>query len=185
MLYGGAVTAALELRRDENGGVRVSGRFQYNAETELARGRAERFASRAFRSRIEAGEDVHLLLSHDYDKPLASRAAGTLTLEDGDDALTFEARVTDATSWGRDFLAAEAAGLIRGLSPGFRVAPGGEAVERRGEGIVRTITAADLFELSAVTVPAYPAAQVEARNWRPGAEAPDAGLVRALARWRA
>jgi len=50
---------------------------------------------------------------------------------------------------------------------------------------MRTITAADLFELSAVTVPAYPQAQVEARNWRPGAEAPDAGLVRALARWRA
>ena len=64
-----------------------------------------------------------------------------------------------------DFLAAHASGLIRGLSPGFRVADGGERIERRGTELVRTITQADLFEVSAVTVPAYPQAQIEARAW--------------------
>jgi HK97 family phage prohead protease len=97
----------------------------------------------------------------------------------------FEARIDPGTTWARDFLAAHAAGLVRGLSPGFRVAPGGERIERRGNGLLRRITAGELFELSAVTVPAYPAAQIEARNWRAGAEPHDAGLCRALHRWRA
>jgi uncharacterized protein len=189
MLWGGAAAGgALELRRDDKGGVRLSGRFPYDSETELAPGRRERFAPGAFGARVASGEDVHLLAGHDFDRPLASRAAGTLTLRDDADALTFEATLTSeaaATSWARDFLSAHAAGLIRGLSPGFRVAPGGDAVERRGADLVRTIRAADLFELSAVTVPAYPAAQLSARNWQPGAEGPDAGLARTLARWRA
>ena len=88
------------------------------------------------------------------------------------------------TTWTRDFLAANAAGLIKGLSPGFRVAPGGDVVERRGDGILRTVRAAELLELSAVTVPAYPSAQIEARNWQAGTDAPDIGLQRTLARWR-
>jgi len=45
-------------------------------------------------------------------------------------------------SYVRDFLSAHAAGLVRGLSPGFRVRPGGETVEERGKAILRTIRAA-------------------------------------------
>jgi len=49
--------------------------------------------------------------------------------------------------------------------------------------LVRTIGRAELFEISAVTVPAYPAAQVEARSWATDQAAPsDSG--RALKRWR-
>jgi len=187
MLYGGAQGGGLELRREENGGVRLGGRFPYGQETTLARGRAERFAARAFAARIEAGADIHLLVQHDFAQPLASRAAGTLTLRDTDQALELEARITPEmaqTSWARDFLAAHAAGLVRGLSPGFQVAPGGDTIERRGEELLRTVRAADLFEASAVTVAAYPAAQIEARNWNAGQDAPDSGLARMLNRWR-
>lgn len=166
MLWGGvAGGGALELRRDDNGGVRVTGRFPYGAETELSPGRAEVIEARAFAGRIEAGADIHLLFGHDYDRPLASRAAGTLTVTDTDAGVILEATVDAGTSWARDFLAAHGAGLVRGLSPGFRVAPGGERIERRGNGLLRRIMAGELFELSAVTVPAYPAAQIEARNW--------------------
>lgn len=189
MLWGGVADGGgLELRREDNGGVRLRGRFPYMAETILAPGRAERIAARAFAARIDAGGDIHLLAGHDYDKPLASREAGTLTLRDGDAALEIEALVTPAlaqATWARDFLAAHAAGLVRGLSPGFRVPPGGERIERRGDGLLRTVTAAELMELSAVTVPAYGAAQIEARNWRAAQEPPDAGLVRTLKQWRA
>ena len=188
MLYGGvAEGGALELRRDQNGGVRISGRFPYNSETMLAQGRFEQFAARAFSGRLDGAGDVHFLVQHDFTQPLASRSAGTLALRDTSSALEFDATITPemaGTTWARDFLSANAAGLVKGLSPGFRVAPGGETVERRGDGILRTVRAAELLELSAVTVPAYPSAQIEARNWQAGAEAPDTGLQRTLARWR-
>jgi len=165
MLFG-VETGALELR-SEGGQTCLHARFPYGAETELAEGRAEVFAPRAFADRIERGEDVHLLAGHDYNKPLASRAAGTLELRDTDSALEIDATIDGGTTWARDFLAAHAAGLVRGLSPGFRAARGGERIERRGDGLLRTVTKAELFEVSAVTRPAYQQAQIEARNWFP------------------
>jgi phage head maturation protease len=47
---------------------------------------------------------------------------------------------------------------------------------------VRSITRADLFELSAVTRPAYPAAQIEARQW--ASETGPRVPVHTLFRWR-
>jgi HK97 family phage prohead protease len=175
---------ALELR-SEGGATRLRATFPYGVETELAPGRREIVAPRAFADRIERGEDVLFLSGHDMNKPLASRAAGSLTIRDTDAAVEMEAEIDAGTSWARDFVAAHAAGLIRGLSPGFRILPGGERIERHGNGIMRTITAAEVFEFSAVTKPAYPEAQITARSWSPGADAPDAGLIRVLHRWRA
>lgn len=172
MMLWGAATGALELRATENGGVRITGRFPYGVETELAPGRAERIEARAFAERIEAeGQEIHFLSGHDYEKPLASRGAGTLMLTDTGDGIQFEATLSAATTWARDFLEAHKAGLIRGLSPGFRVPQGGERIERSGTGTLRSITRAELFEISAVTRPAYPTAQIEARSWDAGASA--------------
>ncbi|MGR3387668.1 MAG: HK97 family phage prohead protease, partial [Paracoccus sp. (in: a-proteobacteria)] len=84
-----------------------------------------------------------------------------------------------------DFLAAHAGGLIRGLSPGFRVDLGGERIERRGNSVLRTISPAALFELSAVTRPAYSSAQIEARAWETHQDRqPYRGAVHHLNRWR-
>lgn len=184
MLWGASL-GGLELR-SEGGATHLRAAFPYGAETELAPGRREVVAPHAFAARIEAGEDIHLLAGHDYEKPLASRAAGTLTLTDTDAALMLEARIDGSTSWARDFLAAHASGLIRGLSPGFMVQPGGDRVESKGAGLLRTVTRADLFELSAVTVPAYPQAQIEARAWETHqARQPVRGAVHPFNRWRA
>ena len=138
MLYGAPI--ALEIRA-EGGATRLSGRFPYGAETALGNGRRERFAPGAFRSRIAAGEGIFLLAGHDPEKPLASTGAGSLTLRDDDEALHIEARVAPTTSWAQDALAALAAGLTTGLSPGFRVAQGGDVVTRAGDGLVRTVPA--------------------------------------------
>ena len=83
------------------------------------------------------------------------------------------------------------AGLIVGLSPGFRVAPpeavpdAEETVEENpseGKALIRIIKAAVLFELSAVTRPAYDQASLaEARHW---ASKPVLHRPAAL-RWRA
>ena len=180
MLWG-AMNGTLEVRA-EGGAARLRAVFPYGRETEIAPGRFEVIAPRAFAARIQSGEDIHLLAGHSYDRPLASRAAGTLRLTDGAEALAVEAEIDASTSWAADFLAAHRAGLIRGLSPGFRVPPGGERIVQRGGAVLRTVTAAELFEVSAVTRPAYPEAQIEARSWQAAAEPPRA--AHALNRWR-
>jgi hypothetical protein len=141
---------------------------------------------------LAEGGDVHLLIHHDFDRPLASRSAGSLELHDDQDALTFTATLAPelrSVGYVQDFLGTLAAGLIGGISPGFRVPHGGDKVRRDGTGVMRVVRSADLIEISAVTKPAYPAAQIEARNWTPdGPIQPDglgAGLHRTLNRWRA
>jgi HK97 family phage prohead protease len=123
--------------------------------------------------------DIHLLVGHDFGQPLASRQAGSLSLESTRSALTFEAELSEevlSTSHGRDAMAMLSAGLIGGISPGFRIppertVPNAETIEEEdpseGTAIIRTINEAILFELSLVTRPAYPDTQVEARNWEP------------------
>ncbi|MEM0990815.1 MAG: HK97 family phage prohead protease [Pseudomonadota bacterium] len=169
MLWAGS-TGGLELR-SEGGETHLRGTFPYSRPTVLADGperRQETFAARAFGPSIEAGGDIHLLAHHDFDRPLASRDAGTLTLTDGDDALTFEARISPemrSVGYVKDILTTLSAGLVGGISPGFRVPEGGSYVRREGRGVLRVVERADLVEVSIVTKPAYPSAQVEARSW--------------------
>ncbi len=177
-----AAPIALEVRAVD-GVTRLSGAFPYNTETVLGDGRREQFAAGAFRSRIDAGENIFLLSGHDPEKPLASTRNGTLTLRSDDAALHIEARVSATTSWARDALAAAGEGLRTGLSPGFRVPAGGDVTTRSAGGLLRTVSRADLFEISVVTLPAYDAAQISARSWTPEAFT-NTGLIHLLRRWR-
>lgn len=181
MLWGGS-TGGLEVRQ-EGEAVRVAGHFPYDTRTELAPGYFETIARGAFASRVNSDDDLYFLSGHDFEKPLASRKAGTLAVRHDDDALTFEATVASNTTWARDFLAAHEAGLIRGLSPGFRVAKGGERVTRDGDVMHRKIMGAELVEVSAVTRGAYPSAQIEARSWEASQFARP--KIPAAMRWRA
>src|SRR5690625_2182334 len=123
-------SAGLELRAEADGSRRLTGRFPYGSPAVLDAGgkgkrpRKEQFASRAFSYAVEDTErDIHLLFGHSFDRPLASRKAGSLKLRDTAEALEFEAVLgteIQETSWVRDLLAAFAAGLIGGISPGFR-----------------------------------------------------------------
>ncbi|MEM1039398.1 MAG: HK97 family phage prohead protease [Pseudomonadota bacterium] len=210
MLWGGH-SGGLELRQSEDGGTRLQGRFPYNKRAVLSDGgrtgrpRKEVIASKAFSYRLDLPKgppenDIHLLVGHSYDRPLASRNAGTLLLDDADDALTFTAIITpdmQRVSYVSDLLGAVSAGLILGISPGFRIPPeravkDAETIEDEGHdpengahnAIIRTIWAALLYELSLVTRPAYPEAQVEARNWQPGCEHQPQSITH-LNRWRA
>lgn len=189
MLWGGH-EGGLELRKRASGALALHGRFPYGKRAVLSDGgrtgrpRKEVIAPRAFSYRVERPEeDIHLLIGHSYDRPLASRGAGTLELMDSDDALSFAATITDEmqeVSYVRDFLAAMRAGLIIGISPGFRIPPeraepNAEKVEEEdpaeGKALIRTIFAALLYELSVVTRPAYDETQIEERNWQPQPQA--------------
>ena len=183
----GFADGGLELRKRASGAMSLQGRFPYGKRAVLSDGgrtgrpRKEVIAPRAFGFRVDdPKEDIHLLVGHSYDRPLASRGAGTLELTDGDDALTFTATISEdmqRVSYVQDALTAMAAGLIVGISPGFRLPPKRavaqpEKVEDEGfdpengahNAIIRTVMQALLYELSIVTRPAYPEAQVEARS---------------------
>lgn len=196
----------LELRAAADGAKRLSGSFPYNARAIISDGgrdgrpQKEEFAERAFEYRVSDPEaEIHLLAGHSYDKPLASKRAGTLKLTDTAKALLFEALISPEvaqTTHARDVLALLGAGLATGISPGFRMppkraVPADEAEEFLDEELdpardmhrarIRRIKQALLFELSIVTAPAYPDAQVIARSLpiRPGRHAAES-----LRRWR-
>lgn len=188
MLWAGS-KGGLEVRNAADGATLLRGRFPYSVPAVLRDGRQqlrEVFEAGAFRRSIDEGAEVHFLVHHDFDRPLASRTAGSLSLTDSDDALEFEARLPpDMRNVGhvRDFLGTLAAGLVGGVSPGFQIAEGGERVTQDADGLLRTVSAASLIEISAVTRPAYPSTQIEARNWTPAPAAP-VSAAPVLSRWR-
>lgn len=169
--------SGLEVRQQGKAPV-IRGLFPYGALATMAdRGkvRKERIMPGAFSYTLDDPDrEVNLLFGHSFDRPLASRANGSLVLRDSDDALTFEATIDpdllDVTHI-RDALAMLAAGLVKGISPGFRVPPK-EVVpdnerldpEPGNPGVfIRTLLQLLLYELSLVTRPAYEASQAELR----------------------
>lgn len=180
----GALTGTLEVRAGGGRGRRLRGRFPYGSRAVMSDGgktgrpKKEVFAPRAFAYRVEDPKaEIHLLLGHSYDKPLASKLTGGLALRDSAEALVFDAAIAPEiaeTSYFADFFAGFLAGLVVGLSPGFRIPPPAavppEEAERveeedpaEGRAIIRTILQALLFEISLVTAPAYSETTVEAR----------------------
>lgn len=203
MIWGGA-NGELEMRAARDGSRRLKGRFPYGKRAVLSDGgksgkpQKEEFAPKAFAYRVNNPKaEIHLLVGHSYDRPLASRGAGTLDIRDSAEAVTFTATIVPAilrAGYAQDAMAGLEAGLITGLSPGFRippqrVSPNAEKVvpedPAQGMAMIRTIFDALLFEFSLVTVPAYKDATVETADPAnpPAAEidAMDLGELMALA----
>jgi len=200
----GFADGGLELRRRHDGSARLRGRFPYNSRATLSDGgrtgrpRKEQFAPGAFRYSVETDQEVHLLVGHSFDRPLASRGAGSLTLEDTPEALVFGATIAPQmmeVGFVRDALSALSAGLIVGISPGFRIppeqtVPNAESVEEEdpseGRALIRTIREAILFELSLVARPAYSETEIEARNWSlgPASKTGHYNPYEGIVRWR-
>ena len=156
----------------------MAGRFPYNSTATVSdrgRVRKERFASRAFQFAIDTEPErrIDLLIGHSFDKPIASRQAGTLSITDTPTGVLFEATLPDdPPSWVIDAERAVLAGLMTGISPGFRippqgVVPGAERLvpEPGNPGVqIREVNQAVLRELSIVTNPAYEESMVELRS---------------------
>ena len=102
--------ASFEIRQEGKRPV-ITGRFPYGSLGVVAdRGsvRKETFEPGAFAYAIQdETRQIHFLSGHSYDKPLASRRAGTLTIQDTPAAVEFEAVLPVAgeqPSWVQDFL---------------------------------------------------------------------------------
>ena len=119
---------SLELR--QVGGARtIVGAFPYSKLGTISdRGslRKERLGPRAFQHAIETEPErrIDFLVGHDFGKPIASRQSGTLQIADSAEAVTFTATLPDnPPSWVVDVEKAIDAGIMTGLSPGFRLPP--------------------------------------------------------------
>jgi HK97 family phage prohead protease len=180
-----AIIGDLELRAARKGRRRLRGRFPYKKRAVLSDGGRkggrpvkESFEPGAFTHSINSpDQDIHLLVGHSFDAPLASKKTGTLTFDDTKEALTFDAEITEAiadTSYGSDILKQIDSGLSVGISPGFRLPPpravakpevytdeGHDPARGMHNARIRTILQAILFELSVVTRPAYSEATIE------------------------
>lgn len=183
MMEFAAIIGELEVRRSRRGRRKLRGRFPYRKRAVLSDGgkngrpQKEEFVPGAFTHSINnPDQDQHLLVGHSFDAPLASKNTGTLIFDDTEEALTFEAEISDAiaeTSYGSDILKQIDSGLSVGISPGFRIPPpravakaevftdeGYDPARGNHNARIRTILQAILFELSVVTRPAYKLATV-------------------------
>lgn len=99
------------------------------------------------------------LWNHDANFPLA-RYPDTLKLSVDDIGLRYEFPVPD-TTYGRDIAANIRAGIVKGSSFAFQVAPGGDDWSMEEGRSVRTIKRVDsLIDVSPTTFPAYPDSDV-------------------------
>jgi HK97 family phage prohead protease len=103
--------------------------------------------------------ETRALWNHDANYPLA-RYPGTLLMNVDEIGLRYEFRVPD-TTYGRDLASNIEAGIVKGSSFSFQIAPGGESWSVEDGRSIRTITRVDsLIDVGPVTFPAYPDADV-------------------------
>jgi HK97 family phage prohead protease len=116
----------------------------------------EEVAPGAFSESLAAG-DVVALVNHDTAKPLARRSRGNLRLSEDDRGLRVEIDPVD-TTYARDLVSAVRAGVVDAMSFGFEVKK--DHFEERDGKVVRVLDAVDLHEVSCVTFPANPNADL-------------------------
>ena len=142
----------------------------------------------------DESHDIDLLRGHNFDNSLASKLGGSLALSETDDELLFDAELPPESiqpSWIVDTVLAVRSGLIRGVSPGFRVPPATvvpNAVElipdrENPDVMVRRINEAVLFELSLVTRPAYATTEIDVRQAESGLSKMDSPNLERFYRW--
>lgn len=134
----------------------------YNTLSVRMWGFREKIAPGAFaESLADSKRDVFALWNHNTDFPLASRNAKSLTLSDTAEGLRFRFDTND-TIWGESAYRSIKDGIVTRMSFGFRTVTDEWHTEEKEE--IRTVTKAELYEISPVLFPAYTATSVEARS---------------------
>jgi HK97 family phage prohead protease len=131
--------------------------IRYNEPTTIGGSFIEKIAPAAFSDL----KDVVLLWGHDGNRPLARTTSGTLQLRDSRIGLWFSATLDPENPDAAIALSSIGRSDTRGMSFGFIVRKEAWTEPATSTGLpVRTVLAADLLEVSAVTWPAYPQSDV-------------------------
>lgn len=139
-------------------------------------GFSERFSKGAFSKTINDGADIRYLFNHNPDHVLARTKSGTLQLAENNTGLNVDA-VFAPTTVGRDLAILMERGDVNQMSVGMQVINDKWEEIRGNDGNVyeqRTITEAKLFDVSAVTYPAYEETDAGIRTVEAARESRDA-----------
>ena len=128
----------------------------------------ERIAPGAFKRSLEAGNDIRALWDHDTKYVLGRNKSGTLSLAEDDRGL-WVTMYPPKAQWASDLLTSMKRGDVNQMSFGFYVKQ--DQWGKEGGETVRTLQDVDLFDVSVVTYPAYPATSAEARAKAEGEQA--------------
>jgi HK97 family phage prohead protease len=145
----------------------------YNSISKDLGGFREVIRKGAFARSLKSNPDVKCLFNHDPNQILGRTKSGTLKLEDTDKGLAFRCQLDKDSTMHRDLYSAIKRGDIDECSFAFACPEGGDSFdevkdERSGKRMVlRTLKDVDLFDVSAVTNPAYGdgATNVSARSF--------------------
>jgi len=118
----------------------------------------------AFRKALGTGENVPMLYHHlEVHPPLATTRGGTLQLEEDAKGLRVRARIAN-TNIGNDVRELVKRGDIPGMSWGFIAGRGNSQVERRGNGVHRTLTGfKKILDVSPTWDPTYRGTEAQFR----------------------
>ena len=176
--------SASELRAvDKEGKMTLEGRaVPYDTLSQQIGGKSwgfkEKFHKDAFNEHLRTLPDILALAYHDPAKPLA-RTPNTLKLDNRADGLYFTAELSDAQH-SRDLYTSVKRGDVTGTSFGFHMLTDSWGIEDGVE--VRTVTKAELVEVSPTTFPVYLDTSVAARS-RDAARPPATPRRNALLSW--
>jgi len=133
----------------------------FNSLSEELWGFRERIVPGAFAPAL-GKSDIRALLNHDPNFVLGRTKNGTLRVQEDETGLAVEIDPPE-TAWADDLLVSIGRGDISQMSFAFRV--GEESWETVGGANIRTILSFDeVFDVSPVTYPAYPATDVSLRE---------------------
>jgi HK97 family phage prohead protease len=141
----------------------------FNSLSKDLGGFREMIAPGAFTRALAEKQDVRCLFNHSADKVLGRTAAGTLVLAQDEKGLSFRCQLDPKQTAHRDLHASVARGDINECS--FAFSPNGDSGDvwenrKDSDGswyIARTLKDVNLFDVSAVTHPAYNGTNVAAR----------------------
>jgi HK97 family phage prohead protease len=110
---------------------------------------------------VKLDSDLRAFFDHQSQYVLGRSTVGTLETHTDDSGVWMKAYPPD-TQWARDLMTSIERGDISGMSFGFYL--NDDVWEKRDGKAVRTVTDADVFELSVVALPAYPTTSAYARD---------------------
>lgn len=165
-------TLGIDIGQSDDEELIVSGYIQTNTPSHVL----GKIGSKRWREVIESGvferainramnnnSKIDFLMEHDKTKILSSTSNNSLILDEDDVGLYIRAKISK-TSWGKDLFTLVKDGIIKGLSFGMLVNRSKWSTSNDGIPL-RIITDIDLYEVSALKTPAYPATLIEARGF--------------------
>jgi len=143
----------------------------WNSDTTIGDYFVERIAPGAFSKAIRGG-DILALVNHDSGRVVGRTKSGTLRLVEDQRGLKVEIDVPDTTD-GNDLWTLVERGDISGMSFSFRATK--QEWDESGEIPHRTVIEADLYEVTATPIPAYPDTSLAKRSLEAARAEADAG----------